>query len=262
MSFIGNKFPIIALHGFTGSGADFDPIAKLAMNYLEWFTPDLPGHGSNESDCLLEIATRKLNTIAAQVDRPFILLGYSMGGRLALNYAINYPDLVKGLILIGVSPGIENPAERLARKDNEAQLAGRILRIGVKQFLEEWRTHPLIKTQELIPRDIFQAMLERREANVAPALANSLLGMGVGSMEPLWSRLGELKCPVYLITGEKDLKFEMIAKKMIEILPEGSSEIVPDAGHAAHLENIPYFLSLLEIIIEKLSVKTSMMMNL
>lgn len=242
--------PILALHGFTGSGLDFQCIAESTSDFYSWWAPDLMGHGGSPapedaSAYTVSSHINYLDKIVKNIDGPFILLGYSMGGRLALRYALDRPELVNKLILVGATPGIIDFEERRLRRENDEKLAERIITVGVEQFLNEWQSQPLIRTQSNIPDLLHKAMLERRRRNVPLGLANSLQSMGTGEMENLWNNLENIKCPVTLITGETDRKFFDIAVQMKNKVPSFIHEIIPRAGHAAIWENLDYFIALL-----------------
>lgn len=243
--------PVLALHGFTGVGQDFESFTDGVFPDLSWWAPNLPGHGEHsiaeELDAYtMEATAQMLDGLIEEIGQPVILLGYSMGGRLALNYVLKNPGAVRQLVLVGATPGIEDSDERQEREQKDDTQANSILKEGVAYFLKKWQKNPIIRTQESIPAAIRKPMLESRKQHQALGLANSLRGMGTGVMEPLWDRLGEIDMPVLLVTGETDSKFEAIAKRMAELLPNAVHEIIPDAGHAAHLENAHAFTSSLK----------------
>ncbi len=242
--------PILALHGFTGSGLDFECFVEDTADQFTWWLPDLMGHGDspvteNIDDYTISAHIRHLDEIAESIACPFVLLGYSMGGRLALSYALERPELINHLILVGTTPGIENPDERKSRQQSDEALANSIITGGVKSFLKTWHKQPIIKTQENIPDFLRTNMMKRRRQNNPLGLANTLRAMGTGVMQPLWNRLTEIKCPVTLITGEMDNKFCNIAKQMKKQAPAMTHEIIPNAGHAAIWENIDSFVNLM-----------------
>lgn len=249
--------PILALHGFTGSGLDFECFAKDTEDFLSWWAPDLMGHGGAPVSEDLEKYTIAghigyLDAIAGDIGEPFVLLGYSMGGRLGLSYALERPELVTGLILVGASPGILDPEELRLRRESDRVLAESVIEEGVERFLKKWQEQPIIKTQKKIPDWLRKPMMERRMGNNALGLANSLRGMGTGVMEPLWGRLGELRCPVTLITGETDEKYCEIAGDMRKLNASIKHEVIQGAGHAAIWEKVDYFSSWLKSMVKPL----------
>ena len=223
---------LVLLHGFTQTGRSWQPIAHALAGRYRPAAPDLPGHG--------DFAERRPASftacdayLRALSDGPFTLCGYSMGGRIALHAAFALADRLDRLVLIGASPGIEDPGERAARRAADDALADRIEAIGVKAFAREWAALPLWAGQ---PETVAAAAYADRLRNTPEGLAAALRGLGTGVMDPLWDALPSLAVPVTLAVGERDEKFRAIAERMAGLLPRAELEIVPGAGHAAQLE--------------------------
>jgi 2-succinyl-6-hydroxy-2,4-cyclohexadiene-1-carboxylate synthase len=223
---------LVLLHGFTQTGRSWRAIGHALAGRYRSATPDLPGHGN--------FARRRPASftacdayLRALTDGPFTLVGYSMGGRVALHAALSLGERVRRLVLVGASPGIADAAERAARAADDAALAERIEAIGIDAFVREWGTQPLFAG---IPRGVAEFIDDDRRRNTAPGLAAALRGLGTGVMPPLWDRLGELAMPVDLVVGERDEKFSAIAARMAERLPDARVHTVAGAGHVAHLE--------------------------
>jgi 2-succinyl-6-hydroxy-2,4-cyclohexadiene-1-carboxylate synthase len=217
------------VHGFTQTRrcwASFD--TRLAAHFTV-VRVDAPGHGdSGRVAAGIEAGAELLGETVGAAS----YLGYSMGGRLALRLALYQPLLVERLVLIGASPGLRDPAERLARIDHDEALAKHLEEVGLDAFLTEWLDQPLFAS--LPPA---AACLDERRRNTVQGLASSLRLAGTGAQEPTWDRLHTLAMPVLLLTGAHDDKFTALAKDMAaEIGPNATVVTVPDAGHAAHLE--------------------------
>jgi 2-succinyl-6-hydroxy-2,4-cyclohexadiene-1-carboxylate synthase len=164
------------------------------------------------------------------------VLGYSLGGRVALHYAVAAPERVAALILIGASPGIPDEAERRARREADEALARDIERDGVAAFVDRWERLPLFASQATLPAEVRASLRAQRLRNSPTGLANSLRGMGAGSQPSLWDRLPGLHVPTLLIAGELDAKYCDLARKMAAAMPAARLALIPRAGHAAHLE--------------------------
>lgn len=234
--------PLLLLHGFTGSGENWaEQAACFRAVGLSVHTPDLPGHGINQpraSDdyTIFAAASQLVGLLENQRIDAIHLLGYSMGGRLALSFALRYPEKVKSLILESASPGLARAEERAARKASDDALAARIERGGIPAFVACWESLPLWKSQERLPLSVRQRLHERRLQNSVAGLAHSLRQMGTGVQPSLWERLGELSLPVLLLVGEEDEKFVAINRQMAERIPEARLAVIPHAGHTVHLE--------------------------
>lgn len=247
-----NTIPILVLHGFTGSGLDFEYFGRdKALSNYGWYAPDIMGHGKtpiskDPRDYTFETHIGYLDCIINEkIKRPFILLGYSMGGRLALRYALERPSFIQKLILVSTTPGIIDRHERLQRRQTDDALSVKILEEGIYNFINFWQEQDIIKSQKNMPTHIYRLMLNRKFKNNALGLSNSLKAMGTGMMEPLWHRLSEIEFPVMWITGEKDVKFTRIAQEMNLAIPHGIHEIIPNVGHSAIWENLDFFIQLI-----------------
>ncbi len=239
----GEGEPLILLHGFTGSGTQWQRQVESFAGRFQTVTVDLLGHGRSEAPrdprryrmehCVADLAA----LLDALGIRRAVWLGYSMGARVALAFALAHPDRVRALVLEGVAPGIEDPVLRSERIASDERLATRIEQGGVERFADEWMAQPLFATQARLGVAFLTAARAARCANSALGLANSLRGMGTGAQEPLWACLPALAPPTLLVVGEEDAKFGAIAAAMVRRAPHLNQATIPQAGHAAHLEN-------------------------
>lgn len=213
---------LVLLHGFTQTGRSWAPVLEALRGRYRCFAPDLPGHGdaTHRRPCTFDAVCAYL---AALPHERFALCGYSMGGRLALEFAVRHPERIERLVLIGASPGIADDAERTARHKADLELADRIETIGLEAFVDEWEALPLFSTQSA---NVIEAAREDRLRNTAQGLAAALRGMGTGAMVPRWDRVPAAT----LVVGEFDARFRATAERM------GTPTIIDGAGHAAHLE--------------------------
>lgn len=202
---------------------------------------DAPGHGANVDGALT--LPQCADGIAA-VMQPGILVGYSMGARMALHVALQHPKLITQLVLISGTPGLRTEAERTARLKSDNELADRIEKIGTKAFLDEWLALPIFAglTDNTNQRS-------ERLSNSAKGLADSLRFAGTGTQEPQWPHLHKLLMPVHLVVGETDTKFTAIANDMQALLLSSQLTVVPSVGHTVHLEDSTTVGKLLDSII-------------
>lgn len=225
---------VVALHGFTQTGACLGPALDGLLDRHVVIRPDLPGHGDAARLGNLDlwgVADHLVAAITPTLDGPAVWFGYSLGGRVALHVALAHPESVAGLVLVGATAGIVDDSERSDRHDRDVDLADHILAVGVDAFLDEWLAGPLFTA---LPDAM--AFRDERRRNTADGLASSLRRAGTGAMEPLWDRLGSITTPVLCLTGSRDERFTRFAEHMVAALPDAHLEVVDDAGHAAHLE--------------------------
>ncbi|WP_243300134.1 2-succinyl-6-hydroxy-2,4-cyclohexadiene-1-carboxylate synthase [Bacillus litorisediminis] len=238
----GSGAPLWLLHGFTGSSKTWDELASLLSPYRTIVAIDLLGHGKTESPSSADRYTMNeqvedLNQIRKQLSFDSIeLLGYSMGGRVALSYTILKKPYVKKLILESSSPGLISEAERIERQENDFSLALKIKNEGLQSFVDYWANIPLFATQKLLPDSVQEKIRHERLLQNPIGLANSLIGLGTGSQPSWWNRLHEIDIPILFITGQKDQKFLKIAEQMKKRIPHASHINVFNAGHAIHVE--------------------------
>lgn len=199
---------------------------------------DAPGHGrSGEVYAGLRGGARMIADQGGEA----VYLGYSMGGRHLIHLALANPELVRGLVLVGATAGIEDPDERAARAMQDQATADRIRSMGMLDFLEWWVANPMF---EGIPPE-HQFLMERME-NTVEGLENSVVQAGTGNQDPTWDKLHRLEMPVLVMAGALDAKFVALGERLAERIGDNATlALVPDAGHAAHLERPDAFLALL-----------------
>lgn len=225
---------VILLHGFTHTGRSWDPVIAALGERYRAIAPDIRGHGSasERQPVTLEAV---LEDVAGLGEGRFTLVGYSMGGRLALHAALALRERVERMVLIGASPGIGDGAERRSRRDADERLAAAIEGLSIEEVAERWES---VAGEVLAgqPPGVREAARLDRLRNTPVGLARALRGLGTGALPPLWERLRELSMPVTLIVGERDEKFRVIAEAMASACPDAVVAVVPAVGHAVHLE--------------------------
>ncbi|MEH7414618.1 2-succinyl-6-hydroxy-2,4-cyclohexadiene-1-carboxylate synthase [Neobacillus drentensis] len=238
----GEGFPLVLLHGFTGDSSTWRPFFDKWGSHSRLIVPDIIGHGNTESPeglkhYQIESMAKSLNNILDKIGVHQVdLLGYSMGGRLALTFALLFPNRVRKLILESSSPGLKTESERELRRMNDAKLAKFIVDKGLKSFVDYWEGISLFQTMRRLPAAVQGKIREQRLMNSSQGLANSLLGMGTGSQPSWWEELVQVSCDVLLLTGGLDLKFCQIAKAMSAKLKKAKWIVVENSGHAIHVE--------------------------
>lgn len=238
----GSGPPLLLLHGFTGGAANWRPLLPTFAAHFRVVTVDLLGHGRSAQPAdparyRMPHAAADLVALldALELERAHVL-GYSMGGRLALYTAVHFPQRITSLVLESSSPGLATEAERAARRAQDEALADWIEAHGIAAFVDRWEQLPLWASQARLPQEQRAALRAQRLQNSPTGLANSLRGMGTGAQPNLWPWLPELDLPVLLLAGALDDKFVAIGREMAADLPRARLEIVPDAGHTLHWE--------------------------
>lgn len=238
----------IGLHGFTGSGADLEPVLSHMASDTTWEAPDLPGHGGfcalakNGRYCFELTDAMLAARLDKQGNRPVFLLGYSMGGRVALHFATRYSKQLAGVVLVGAHPGLRTLVARRERQIWERELCEMLLRGTMEKFTDYWQSLGVIQSQQRLPATLREPMLARRRRGNPAELAHHLRTMGTGSMDSLWESLKSIQCPLLYCAGEEDAKYRAIGQELVAELRSGSLRVISGkVGHAAHLEGMNEF---------------------
>lgn len=237
----------VFLHGFLGSQADFTKIVPRGTKIY------LTAYGFAKSDQNLPAVNfttnhqvQELKSLFAKLNLTSInLVGYSMGARLALSFAFQYPQLVKHLYLESGTAGINNLTERQERQIADQKQANQIEQLGLSAFVKHWEKLPLFASQQQTSKKQRQFMHHQRVSHNATNMANSLRYFGTGTMPSWWNQLQQLEIQTTLITGEKDFKFTKLNQKMKALLPNAQHFSIVEAGHNVHFEKPQLFTNLL-----------------
>ena len=243
----GEGQPVLLLHGFTGSMNTWNAFIQDYKQSFQFISIDLLGHGLTETPT--DASRYEIHEAARDIKDLFIsldiqsahILGYSMGGRLAIGFSVLYPEFVQSLILESSSPGLEDEKERRIRVDSDAQLALKIREYGIERFVDEWEQIPLFASQKRLSDAKKAAIRQERVSHTSLGLQNSLLGMGTGSQPSFWGELQKMNFPVLLLAGELDQKFVQLARKMQNCLKIVHFKTINDTGHAIHVEEPEIF---------------------
>ncbi|MBD0388579.1 MAG: 2-succinyl-6-hydroxy-2,4-cyclohexadiene-1-carboxylate synthase [Nostoc sp. C3-bin3] len=245
-----NKPLIFLLHGFMGNINEFDEAIKILTEDFSYFTLDLPGHGktqvlgSDEYYTIQRTAQAIINLLdELKIDKCY-LIGYSMGGRLALYLTLHFPERFIKVVLESASPGLATEAERLERVRRDAQIAKKLSRSIIQTdfaaFLSNWYNQPIFGYIKNHPE--YDRMIESRLQNNPQELDKSLRFMGIGCQPSLWEKLQKNKIPLLLLVGEYDEKFISINTKMAQMCEFAQLKIISNAGHNIHFENTLAFV--------------------
>lgn len=243
--------PVVFLHGFLGAQDDWAQIIELLQNFpqIRPLVVDLPGHGeSQQIHCVDFNQCRKLldetfqNRIGKQ---PFYLVGYSLGGRLALDYAVNANNPnIAGIFLEGANIGLDSPTEKQARWQNDMHWAERFRQEPLFQVLQDWYQQTVFAD---LTKESRQALIHRRALNDGQSLAQMLSATSLAK-QPFYSpeRIAALAVNTIFVVGEQDGKFRQMVEQYQ--LPY---RLIENAGHNTHLANPQGFVKqLLQFISE------------
>lgn len=247
---------VLLIHGFTGSSEDWEDIRESIAG-VRFISVDLPGHGRSDSPTDLRYYSQE-NLVKLIEDirnrsglEKIIIIGYSMGGRVALSYAVKYPDYLQKLIIESGHPGLMTEEERLERIKQDEKLAEFIEQNEIDDFVDFWMSKDIFESQSNLPESVRIEIRKRKLQNNTTGLSNMLKGFSTGKMKPVWEDLKKIKCETLLITGELDVKYCEVSKKIRTEIPNSRLEIVKGAGHNVHLEKRDEFIKLINGFIKK-----------
>jgi 2-succinyl-6-hydroxy-2,4-cyclohexadiene-1-carboxylate synthase len=245
VEFCGEGYPLIMFHGFTGRGANWLPFCSTLGKGSTLIMPDIIGHGltaaPQDDESLhrysMESVAHDFLTMIDQLGYEKVdILGYSMGGRLALSMAVLFPDRVRKLILESASPGLKTEGERQERNLADKKLGQFMHEKGMETFVDYWENLSLFESQKSLAREKRSAIRKQRLMNSPIQLRKNLINMGTGNQPSYWGRLDEIQAEVLMIVGGLDLKFCRIAEDMQKTLKKGKIYQVKQCGHAIHVE--------------------------
>jgi 2-succinyl-6-hydroxy-2,4-cyclohexadiene-1-carboxylate synthase len=238
---------LVFLHGFLGSSDDWDETARLLSDSYYCVMPDLPGHGLNNSrdpstPISLRVFASELQSLLNKLRLNNInLIGYSMGGRLALTFAIQFPKLVKNLILESTNPGIKDSNLRKERAALDAKRAGEIEYFGLDKFIQNWYENPLFESLSQ-HGEKFNALKRKKKHNHAAWMSKIIAELSPGVQPELWSSLHQISMPTLLLAGQRDQKYTKLSKRALAQNNLFKIEIMRNAGHNIHFEQPNEFI--------------------
>lgn len=247
---IGSKdaLPVLLLHGFLGDADDWEDIVRGLGDDLRCLCADLNvlARGGAEACTMGRASESLLSALDALGVRQCALVGYSMGGRLALYCAIRHPARFSRVVLESASPGLRTEEERAVRREHDEALAQRLDAAAnaapderarlLRAFADWWYDQPLFASLAGAP-ERREALVCRRLGADPAALAALLRGMGSGTQPGLWEALPAYRTPTLLVVGELDRKFRILAEEMGEACPAMAVEAFAGCGHNVHWEN-------------------------
>lgn len=219
---------IWCLHGFLGRGEDWGALsAALRDAHLETVTPDLFGKPLAQQS-MSRWADEFVQRVIRTGGGDHALVGYSMGGRLALHALLAAPDLFTRAVIVSAGLGIEDLSERDARVGADEQWARRFEK-------EEWSVVNDAWNSQEVFRDSLTATRHEPDFDRG-ALAMALRHWSPAAGEPLAGRLPSIRASVLWIAGERDGKYVEQGRRAVRLIPRADLLLLADAGHRVMLD--------------------------
>jgi 2-succinyl-6-hydroxy-2,4-cyclohexadiene-1-carboxylate synthase len=214
---------VLFIPGFMQRGDAWRPVAELLP---ERYPSTLLDHREHSLEA-------RLGEIAAAAQQGAVLVGYSLGGRLALRAALRDPARYSGIVTVAATAGIDEPSLRSARAEADDRLAAWMEAAPIEDVVSIWERQPLFADQS---DPLIEEQRPGRLSHDPAQLAMLLRTAGQGVLEPVWHELLTLELPVLAIAGARDEGYVAAAQRIADVAPRGQAAVVEDAGHAAHLQ--------------------------
>ncbi|GBF78645.1 alpha/beta fold hydrolase [Aphanothece sacrum] len=236
------KETIVFLHGFTHSSHSFLNLPEEIFHNYRCLIPDLPGHGKTkvleaatafDTEAQVKLLKEWLSSLGLN---KFHLFGYSMGGRLALQFALKNLAQIQSLILVSTTAGIEDQTIRSERIRADNQLAQKILSLEPIEFLNQWLSQPLFQGITERGTDFIAQEIQKRLPIQKSGLACSLKYFNTGIMPSVWDQLSELKVRCLVIAGSRDQKYSKLASSLVTSIPDAKL-IILETSHTPLIES-------------------------
>jgi 2-succinyl-6-hydroxy-2,4-cyclohexadiene-1-carboxylate synthase len=220
--------PVLLVPGFMQPASAWAPVAERLEEPVV-----LLEHAEHDFEGRLGEIAAAAERAASAAPGGALLVGYSLGGRLALRAALRDPDRYGGVVTIGATAGIEDPAARSARAEADDRLASWMEAAPIEDVVAVWERQPLFADQS---ETLIEAQRPGRLAQDPRQLARLLRTAGQGVLEPVWHELLGLQLPLLALAGARDEGYTSAARQIAETAPNARAAIVEEAGHAAHLQ--------------------------
>ena len=230
--------PLVFVHGFLGAPQMWRDVLAMTEHDGPVESLLLPGHGQAPWFSTGETFDSAVDAVALRIPEgePAILVGYSMGARIALGIAARHPARVAGLVLVGFDPGLPTEEERRARAAWDDAQARAIEESGLPRFVEVWSALPIFASQAALPPSVREARRQERLGHTTRGLSWAMRVLGLGRMPPRWDALATIAAPLHLVTGEEDEKFTALSRRVLEKVSSATHSVIPHVGHDVALE--------------------------
>ena len=231
---------IFCIHGNFQTAKVWQPLEermKAGFSDLEMITEELCAKQFQSFDNWTEDFCGRVKAKAN--GEKSILLGYSLGGRLALHACLSRPDLWKSAIVVGADPGLESEEEKRLQLDKDRNWAERLKREPLEKLVDEWDAQPVFGgIENQAPRNLGEMDPQK--------ISQQFLIFSKGIQRNLAPKLAELKnLPILFVSGEKDQKYQVIGEKLAKSFSVINAQVIADAGHRVPWENTESFVQVL-----------------
>jgi len=220
--------PLVFLHGSVA-----DPSVWLGLR--KWMGAKAIGWDLLvDADLSFDGWTQRFVTAMRRLGRasgPPVVVGYSLGARMALHALQAAPELFSAAVLVGPNPGMGDPGERSRRLGRDRQWARKAREMSWQSFLDEWDAQSVLQgsLDPAVVRPWQQSRLALEARRLAVARTFEMWSPGI--QQSLVTRLSKVSLPVMLVAGGEDERYARMAVELAGLMPEAESWVVAGAGH-------------------------------
>jgi 2-succinyl-6-hydroxy-2,4-cyclohexadiene-1-carboxylate synthase len=230
---------LFCIHGFLGQAEDWKKVlpAHISTTHFDLFSSEVEKRPSLDFKSL----SHWINSAARLQQGTKVLMGYSLGGRIALSALLEQPGLWSAAVIIAAHPGLQVELDRKKRVELDEKWAMRFEEQEWISLLSDWNSQPVLKESSVLFR--------KEECYSRKALAESLRGCSLGVQADFRQQIQDLRIPILWVVGENDLKFLAVAKEVAFLNPQITLLVIPNAAHRAPWDQPEFFKShLLEFL--------------
>ena len=245
----GVKAQFHCLHGFLGKPQDWSAFFPDSSLHYDLFSAARTPYPAN----LVEWGDA-INRDATVTPRPRILLGYSLGGRIALHALAQGPELWSAAVIISAHPGLSSASEKKERLKQDEMWARRFVSDDWTKLMQDWNAQSIFAglSQQRVEKEFSRSILSR-----------VLVSCSLGQQQDLRPSIQAHRIPILWISGERDAKYRAIADEVVEIRAQGQngsqtgiySVCIPNAGHRVPWDQPKAFRDAIEKFIFNLGLE-------
>lgn len=240
-----NKMALVFFHGMLGRSEDWLPIAERLSTEYGCYLPNLPApNAENFSDYLTQLVKWSVEVLPDT----FVLVGYSMGARLALALSQRITDRVQALILESVHPGLTHQQQREDRLHNDQYWQTRFETENAESVLSDWYHQPVFRD---LTDEQRQSLIQQRSQQSLEQWADWFPVTGLAKQPDLRQWLAKFSKPLLMLSGEQDTKFLQLQTSMSLINNNIESVVIPKAGHLGHWQQPDFFVQTLNNFLQR-----------
>ena len=240
----GEGQPLLFIHGLGSSIRDWEfQVAEFAKSY-KVVTCDLRGHGQSDKPAgpysVPMFASDVFGLLQSLSIASAHIVGISLGGAIAFQFAIDYPTMVKTLAIVNSAPTLGDPEQ--ARPEVERRV-GIVQQLGMRAMGQALAPNLFPKPEHAALRETFVERWAENDPRAYIEATRSMLGWNVVG------KLGSIHCPTLVIAADQDYSPVAVKEMYVKLMPNAQLVVIPDSRHATPIERPAEFNAALAIFL-------------